>query len=92
MLSKLHEAVIKSDKEIASSLADLCYNIGQWALSRGEYDLASKWLESALKIIPTPPNGYEKIDPDTNNLRLVVLHALGKLFHHNTMQLYTHSL
>jgi Meiosis protein SPO22/ZIP4 like len=80
MLSKLPETVIETDKQIAFNLADLCYNIGQWALSESQFGLASKWLEKASKVISVSLDSCEQIDPDRNKLRLVIFHALGEIF------------
>jgi meiosis protein SPO22/ZIP4 len=71
------EEAINNDMQLASELADLCYNVGQQAFSKGQFDLAAKWLEKAAKHNSRSLNAGDENSPNVK-LRLVILHMTGR--------------
>lgn len=78
MFSKIPESTVKKDPKIAEKLADVCYDIGKWALANRKADLSITWLERAYEANALSMQGLQKLGPDGNDMRLVILHALGQ--------------
>ncbi|KAL2219458.1 meiosis protein SPO22/ZIP4 like-domain-containing protein [Thermoascus aurantiacus ATCC 26904] len=76
MFSKIPESTVKKDPKIAEKLADVCYDIGKWALANRKADLSITWLERAYEANALSIQGLQKLGPDGNDMRLVILHAL----------------
>ncbi|OXV09702.1 hypothetical protein Egran_02543, partial [Elaphomyces granulatus] len=79
MLCMIPEEAINNDLQLASELADLCYNVGQQAFSKGQFDLAAKWLEKAAKHNSRSLNAGDENSPNVK-LRLIILHMTVRAY------------
>ena len=72
MFSKVPEPEGERDRKV---ILEICCNIGISAVEKGLYDLASEWLERAVRSNDLLSSGFRSGDP---NMKLLALHTLGK--------------
>ena len=78
MLCKIPEEVINNDLQLASELANLCYNMGQQSFSNGQFGLTVKWLEKAAKHNSRTLDSHKEQNSPSVKLRLIILHLIGR--------------
>ena len=64
--------------DAAESVADLLYEIGKQALTKRNYEAATKWLGRSYVVLGEEDIGI--LSPEANELRLCVLQGLGRSF------------
>ena len=79
MFSKLPAACVQRNPILAEDLADLFYDIGKDMLTRSQHELAVTWLQRSYEVLSQ--HTLEELRPDANELRLCILHGLGKYYH-----------
>lgn len=75
MFSKVAEPNLEEERKI---ILEICCNVGTWAITCGQYGMASKWLERAVRSNGLLGRGFRHASRDLD-VRLNVLHTLGKL-------------
>lgn len=58
---------------------DICYKIGNCALSRKQHDVSVKWLERALRACELIRHMGQSPVLSIKNKELMILHASGRL-------------
>ncbi|KAI9804595.1 MAG: hypothetical protein M1833_006668 [Piccolia ochrophora] len=76
MFSKASIATTNLDPATAEKLADLLYEMAVSLLQGKFYELATKWLERSNDVLVG--QAQEKLSLEAGELRLSVMHALGK--------------
>lgn len=71
-------------------MIEVCYIIGSSALSKGQPDIAVRWLERVLKSNSCSNQDSESSDLALKDMRLLILHTLGECFIMDTHQLVAH--
>lgn len=88
MFGKIPHACLRHELAVATRTADLAYEIGAAMLMENDFPVAVTWLERALDVLEMSVGergkdrelGREpvRLNIDAGELRLAVLHALGK--------------
>ncbi|PYH90787.1 hypothetical protein BO71DRAFT_486827 [Aspergillus ellipticus CBS 707.79] len=65
----------KSDQKCQECVMDICYKVGNLALSRRQHDVAAKWLERALKAYELISDGVEQPALSLKDKGILILHS-----------------
>lgn len=79
LFAKCKQLDCETSPEMAENLADLFYEMGKQALTKGIFEVAVTWLARAFEVLGEQDLGM--LSPEAGELRLCTMQGLGELFH-----------